>query len=114
MTQLALFLFASLASPSPKPHAVRTEEQAVTHATAAVQRYRLTSDKPECVIYEADSEGASWVVRVREKHDPTCGGDPAVEPTLFYLKIRKRDGHTTTDRDTDDGSFQSLKIEQQP
>jgi hypothetical protein len=35
-------------------------------------------------------------VRVREKHTDACGGEPDVSPVLFFLKLRKRDGHAVT------------------
>lgn len=67
------------------------------YASQLVEKYRLTTNRLECLTFETDNRNTFYLVRVREYHKPKCGGDPETAPTLFFMKIRKKDGKATTD-----------------
>lgn len=76
--------------------AVVTDSEAATKAADITRDYGLSKDKTECLLFDTADKGSYFLVRVRENHTEACGGVPGVSPALFYLKIRKRDGHTVT------------------
>lgn len=79
-----------------KPLAVSNDDSAADRAVAITKKYQLTQDNIECLQFETFNKGAYYLVRVREIHPKACGGMPDVSPTLFFLKIRKSDGHALT------------------
>ncbi len=87
------------------------EDRTVLAASEAVRKYALTTLAPECVSYQFDgiSDPAAYVVQVREDHDnPKCGGDPAVAPRLFTLKVDRKTGAMETDAGGIPGEFHAL------
>lgn len=76
---------------------VTTEDEALKLATEAIHKYHLTALKDECGLADANDEGSRFDVVVRERHTPACGGNPATEPRLFTVRVRKRDGQLTSD-----------------
>lgn len=76
--------------------AVTSGDDAATKAAGITQDYGLSKDKTECLLFDTADKGTYFLVRVRENHTDACGGAAGVSPTLFFLKIRKRDGYTVT------------------
>ena len=76
--------------------AVDSGDAAARMAARITQDYGLSTDKTECLLFDTADKGDYFLVRVREKHTDTCGGEPDVSPVLFFLKLRKRDGHAVT------------------
>lgn len=76
---------------------VKTEADAAKLAGQAVLRYHLTSLKEECFVLEVQEMKAYFDVGVRERHNAECGGDLEIEPKLFNVRVRKRDGRLTSD-----------------
>lgn len=73
-----------------------TGDDAAIRASDITRTYGLSKDKTECLLFDTADKGKYFLVRVRENHSDTCGGAADVSPTLFFLKIRKRDGYTVT------------------
>ncbi|HEX5485459.1 MAG TPA: hypothetical protein VFX23_05640 [Limnobacter sp.] len=91
---------------------VKSDDQAVDLAAKAVQKYQLTTLALECLYFDTEDEKTKYLVRVREKHNEKCGGDPETSPTLFFIRVNKKDGKlSTTARNTDD-EFESLPFKQ--
>jgi hypothetical protein len=76
--------------------AVTNGDDAAVRASNITRTYGLSKDRTECLLFDTADKGAYFLVRVRENHSDTCGGAAGVSPTLFFLKIRKRDGYTVT------------------
>lgn len=92
---------------------VTTTTQAVNKASAVIEEYDLVNISKECLGYNVNGKSKAYVVRVRKLNNKACGGDPDVEPTLFFLKIMKTDGRTTTTAYSTDGSFEPLSHQKQ-
>jgi hypothetical protein len=88
---------------------IRNDGDAAVRAATITRQYHLTTLKTACLYFDTDDEGTYYLVRVREKHSRACGGDPDTSPTVFFMKLRKRDGHVTTTAYNVDGNFQRLK-----
>ena len=89
---------------------VGSDDAAAVRAAAITSQYRLTSIKTTCLYFDTYDEGRSYLVRVREKHSKVCGGIPETSPTVFFLRLRKRDGDATTTAYNVDGKFQPLRL----
>jgi hypothetical protein len=89
--------------------AIKNDNDAAARAATLTHRYQLTSIPTQCLYFDTDDEGADYLVRVREKHSRECGGDPETSPTVFFMRLRKTDGHATTTAYGVDGAFQELK-----
>ncbi|MDR3098399.1 MAG: hypothetical protein LBV73_15170 [Paraburkholderia sp.] len=76
--------------------AVRSGDEAATKAAEITQTYALSKNKTECLLFDTADKGRYFLIRVRENHTEACGGEVDVSPVLFFLKIRKRDGHAVT------------------
>ncbi|NJM32514.1 MAG: hypothetical protein HC848_06195 [Limnobacter sp.] len=50
---------------------------------------------------------------MRKLNNKECGGDSEFEPTLFFLKIQKSNGKTSTTAYGIDGSFKPLSHKEQ-
>lgn len=114
MKAFILTIFCALVSFSGfatnKVVSVKTEDQAVDKAVDVTTKYRLTSDKTECLLFDTFDMKTYWDVRVRENHTPACGGAPEFSPTLYFLRIRKEDGHVTTNAyDPGADTYEELK-----
>jgi len=92
---------------------VTTTTQAVNKASAVINEYDLVSISKECLGYNINGKSKAYIVRVRKLNDKVCGGNPNVEPTLFFLKIMKINGQTTTTAYSTDGSFKPLSHQKQ-
>ncbi|MFM0062934.1 hypothetical protein [Paraburkholderia aspalathi] len=93
---VAIALLVTCASACAKPLAVPNDNAAALLASKLVTKYRLSTDKTECLFFDTFDKGASYEVRVRENHAPECGGAANTSPTLFFMRIRKSDGHALT------------------
>lgn len=100
-------LFAATACGQATP--VKDDNAAAEKAAAVTSEYHLTQIKTDCLFFDTADEGKDWLVRVRENHSKECGGFPESEPTIFYLKIRKSDGHTTTNAYSSQGQYEELR-----
>ncbi|NYH13569.1 hypothetical protein [Paraburkholderia bryophila] len=93
---VAVALLVICVSAHAKPLAVPDDNAAALWASKLVTKYRLSTDKTECLFFDTFDKGASYEVRVRENHSPECGGAANTSPTLFFMRIRKSDGHAVT------------------
>ncbi|QBQ98947.1 hypothetical protein [Paraburkholderia pallida] len=75
---------------------VANDNEAATRAADITRDYALSKDRTECLFFDTADKGSYFLVRVRENHSQACGGEPGVSPVLFFMKIRKRDGHIVT------------------
>jgi|GEM_PF-565031 len=114
-----LLLFCGVANskevcPLPKTP-VKSENEAIILATKAVRAYKLTSLDNACLRFQtlSASSKAGYVINVREKHSPECGGDPMVEPRLFAIKVRPN-GRMSTDAYNPALEFESLSCKKKP
>lgn len=74
------------------------EDEAILRVSAVVKKHRLTELADTCLLYMVDQADADSIdIDVREKHDATCGGDPATSPRLFSFKLERATGRLTTD-----------------
>lgn len=76
--------------------AVRSGDEAATKAAEITETYALSKNKTECLLFDTADKGRYFLVRVRENHTEACGGEADVSPVLFFMKIRKHDGHAVT------------------
>jgi hypothetical protein len=88
-------LLASTVACAAAP--VRTGHEAIRLAAAAIDKYELTSLRDECGLLSAREAKSYFDVDFRERHTPSCGGDPETKPRLFTVRVRKRDGRMTSD-----------------
>jgi hypothetical protein len=112
MRQIAialLFGFFSITAWTQDGAAIKDDDAAAVRAAAVTDEYRLTSIKTTCLYFDTVDKGKAYLVRVREKHSKECGGDPETSNTVFFMKLRKRDGHATTTAYNVNGKFQELK-----
>jgi hypothetical protein len=93
---VAVALLVTCASACAKPLAVPDDNAAALRASKLVTEYRLSTDKTECLFFDTFDNGKSYEVRVRENHSAECGGATNTSPTLFFMRIRKSDGHALT------------------
>jgi hypothetical protein len=111
LSSIALFW---LLTGCPKPPSPRIDEdKTVLAVSKAVRANRLTELADECLAYRFDSATLkdTYEVEVRENHKYTkCGGDPAVSPRLFSVRISRTDGSMTTDHNSPAGQFHPLKL----
>jgi hypothetical protein len=89
--------------------AITNDDAAAVRAAAITSEYRLTSIKTECLYFDTSDKKGSYLVRVREKHSKECGGDVETSNTVFFMRLRKRDGHATTTAYNNEGKFQELR-----
>ena len=87
--------FASACTMAAGP--VKSEDQAIQLVVAAVHRFELTTLSDECWLMGVTEQPARFDFAIKERHTPTCGGDPATQPRLFTVRVRKRDGQMTGD-----------------
>ena len=90
----ALLPFLALSAQSEP---ISNKDQAVAHVSASVARHRLTSLKPECLLFITTESTNSYTVDVHEKHDAHCGGDPHTAPRLFGYEVDKASGRMQID-----------------
>jgi hypothetical protein len=88
--------------------AIQNDDDAAARAAALTRQYHLTSIATPCLYFDTDDQGRDYLVRVRERHSKACGGDPGTSPTVFFMRLRKSDGHATTTAYGIDGRFQAL------
>ena len=96
----------TVSAPAP----VLSEEAIVEQVSAVVKRHQLSSLPPQCLDYMVDDADAATIdIDVHEKHDATCGGDPATSPRLFSFKLERANGRLSTDAlDLADGDYQPI------
>lgn len=90
----ALYL---LVSASAFAGQVKTDDEAFKLAIAAVHKYQLTTLDDDCVLVDTIEKLSYFDINLRERHTPSCGGDPETGPRLFNVRVRKRDGKMTSD-----------------
>jgi hypothetical protein len=100
-------LFATLRSHAGA-HAVVSDNDAALRAADVTHDYGLSKDRTECLLFDTADKGDYFLVRVRENHSEACGGAAGVSPALFFMKIRKQDGHVVTTA-YDGEHYQALK-----
>jgi len=86
-------------------------ERAVDQARTAIQQHHLTERPLECLVL-VPASGTSPDVRtvdVREKHDSSCGGDPATSPRLFSVEVNLRTGALSSDARSPTGEMEPLR-----
>lgn len=76
---------------------VKSQEEAVRLVIAAVHRFKLTTLRDGCWLMDVTEKPAYFDLDIREVHTPGCGGEPAVEPRLFTVRVNKRHGSMTSD-----------------
>lgn len=89
--------------------AIKNGDAAAVRAAAITRQFHLTTIPTPCLYFDTRNEASDYLVRVREKHSKECGGDPNTSPTVFFMKLRKSDGHASTTAYNVDGIFQELK-----
>ena len=94
---LLLTALLPLLSLSAQAEPISNKDQAVARVSASVARHRLTSLKPECLLFITTESTNSYTVDVHEKHDARCGGDPHTAPRLFGYEVDKASGHMQID-----------------
>ena len=90
----ALLPFLAL---SAQAEPISNKDQAVARVSASVACHRLTSLKPECLLFITTESTNSYTVDVHEKHDARCGGDPHTAPRLFGYEVDKASGRMQID-----------------
>jgi len=109
LLSLALILILAGCSKAPAPRI--DEDKTVLAVSQAIRANRLTELADECLAYRFDSTALkdAYEVEVRENHKyAKCGGDPAVSPRLFSVRISRTDGSMTTDQGSQTGEFHPL------
>jgi hypothetical protein len=108
---------AATAGPAPSAssadvaQAPDDDAAVIARVGAVIRKHRLTTLRDACLDYRIDdSDGATAVIDVYEKHDATCGGDPETSPRLFSFKLDRDSGQLATDAlDLADGDFQPIE-----
>jgi hypothetical protein len=88
---------------------IKDDDAAAVRAADLTTKYHLTKIPTLCLYFDTVDEGDTYLVRVREKHSKACGGDPETTNTVFFLRVRKRDGRATTTAYNTEGVFQELR-----
>ena len=96
------FAFASLPAAA---RGIKAADQAVFQVIQSIERHKLTTLKPECLMFMAEKTKQGYTVDVREKHDAQCGGDPATAPRLFSYEIDRHSGKMKTDAAAPDSEW---------
>ena len=97
---LLLTALLPLLSLSAQAEPISNKDQAVARVSASVARHRLTSLKPECLLFITTESANSYTVDVHEKHDARCGGefhDRFTAPRLFGYEVDKASGRMQID-----------------
>lgn len=76
---------------------VRSADEAIRLAAAAIHKFALTTVVDECGSIVAIEKPSYFEIIVRERHTQNCGGTPETGPRLFSVRVRKRDGRLTSD-----------------
>lgn len=111
-----LFLAAPMAAAGndmPADSTPLTRGQARDRVLAALRRKPLSSIPVECMDFmdsdtKDNTHASSWVFDVYERHDATCGGDPATSTRLFSVHVDKQGGALSTDNDDRDLDFHPM------
>jgi hypothetical protein len=112
-----LFLLVSVCYPEGSVSSTKAVEPAQPETTRVLQRVRsavarnhLTKVVSQCLVFEVDDSPPTGMilVNVREKHDGTCGGDPATSPHLFSVRVSKKTNRMWSDAKSDTGEFEPL------
>jgi hypothetical protein len=97
---------------SDKPSAAVTPDTAaiLERVQRAIGQYQLTSRPLACLTLTVvpSASPASTLIDVREKHDQTCGGDPATAPRLFSVQVDTETGQLSSDARSPFGEFEPL------
>ena len=111
MNRLLPFLLglAFIASACAQSKPIKNDDDAAARAEDLTTQYHLTQIKLDCLYFDTKDEGKDWLVRVRTKQGGECGGEPDVSQTVYFMKLRKSDGHATTTAYNNDGNFEQLK-----
>ena len=96
------FAFASLPAAA---RGIKAADQAVFQVIQSVERHKLTTLKPECLMFMAEKTKQGYTVDVSEKYDVQCGGGPATAPRLFSYEIDRRSGKMKTDAAAPNGEW---------
>lgn len=89
---------------------INSADDATLLVSAAIQSNGLTTLRPECLQYFANSrDPGEFVVEVRENHQrPECKGDPQTAPHLFDVRVDKSTGAMMTNANAAPDAFHPL------
>ena len=104
ISTILTFFFAFAPLPAAA-RGIKAADQAVFQVIQSIERHKLTTLKPECLMFIAEKTRTGHRVDVREKHDAQCGGDPATAPRLFSYEIDRRSGKMKTDAAAPNGEW---------
>lgn len=77
----------------------------------AIEKNHLSKISSQCLDLELE-EGISdgnVIVGVRERHTPTCGGDPSTSPHLFNVQLNRTTNQMWSDAASDDGEMKPIR-----
>ncbi len=88
-------------------------ESYIEKAKIITSKYKLTSIKPACLVFEKlpDAYEGKIMVDVRGIQGAKCGGDPNVSPRLFSIGFDKEDKSVWTDAKSSVGQLEKIANE---
>ena len=104
ISTILTFFFAFAALPAAA-RVIKAADQAVSQVIQSVERHKLTTLKPECLMFMAEKTRNGYRVDVREKHNAQCGGNSRIAPRLFSYEIDRRSGKMKTDAAAPNGEW---------
>lgn len=95
---LSLLVF-SLSSFSTQLVTLTTKD-AIALVKQTVEKEKLV-DRTACVdyVYSGKASPHIDIIKIVEKHDDTCGGDPGVSPRLFSVYVDLQNHQMASDKD---------------
>lgn len=87
-----------------------TTAEAIAQVKMTVEKEKLVN-RPECVdyVYFGKENPIIAIIKVVEKHNDTCGGDPGVAPRLFSVYVDLVNHEMASDKDDiADGTLKML------
>lgn len=104
---LSMAASAAMAQPQQKP----SPPPELVLAVQAIQQHKLTSLSTKCLRFGISRQPVNpeiAEIRVFEKHNAECGGDPQTQPRLFDMQVNKKTKQIWTDARTP-GTMERLK-----
>lgn len=93
LTLLCLSLITTTAIAKP----VKNIDQAIDLVEKSIVKNKLTTLKPECLLYSYGGNDIYYEIDVRENHNEICGGDPQTAPRLMTYQVHKKTAKLCTD-----------------
>lgn len=110
---VSFLVLCSLAAPSfSATQTLLSTAEAISQVKRTVDKEKLV-DRPACVDYFYSGKATPHVViiKVVEKHDSICGGDPGVAPRLFSVYVDLQNHQMASDKDDPaDGTLTMLPL----